>query len=125
MKILASILVIVASAACLAAQEGAPKRKTSPPTEKIVEGFWVWSRGSKAIVKIPRETIEATLADESVTVKEGNKNIPIQILPAGTKLYIKLRQESSKFTILELGKDKTDVTPVAPPPAGNSNPSAK
>lgn len=116
MKMLSSILVIaLASAACLVAQETAPKRKTTPPTETIVEGALIWSRERTAIVKIPRETIQATLADSALVIKSGSTNIPIQIVPAGSKVFIKLRQESRTFIILELGQGPTDVTPVAAP----------
>jgi hypothetical protein len=118
MKMLSSVLVIaLASAVCLVAQETAPKRKTTPPTETIVEGALIWSREGTAIVKIPRETIRATLADSALVIKSGSTNIPIQIVPAGTKVFIKLREESRTFTILELGQLSTDVTPVVSPSA--------
>ena len=126
MKILPSFLaVVMASAACLVAQESAPKRKTPPPTEKIVEGFWIWNSGSRAIVKIPRETIEATLLDNTLKVKAGDRSIPVRDLPAGTKVYIKLLEELPKFTILEIGMDRLDVSPIVTPPSTNSNSTPK
>jgi len=115
----------MASAACLVAQESAPKRKTPPPTEKIVEGFWIWNSGSRAIVKIPRETIEATLLDNTLKVKAGDRSIPVRDLPAGTKVYIKLLEELPKFTILEIGMDRLDVSPIVTPPSTNSNSTPK
>src|SRR5262245_27460542 len=82
MKTQISVLVVaLVSVVCLVGQEAAPKRKTPPPPiETIVEGALIWSREGAAIVKIPRQTIRATLESSALVIKSGSTNTPIQIV---------------------------------------------